>query len=60
MTACGWMIGVATVAEAAFWAWILGGEPDRWALCAACAFFIMAALAKLAIVIDRRLARWQA
>jgi hypothetical protein len=60
MTALGWFIGLATVGEAAFWAWIIGASPDRWAICAACAFFIVAALAKLAVVLDRRLAQWQA
>jgi hypothetical protein len=59
MTACGWFIGAATVGEATFWGWILGGAPDQWAICGACAFFIIAACAKLAVALDRGLARWQ-
>jgi Na+/proline symporter len=60
MTALGWVIAVSSVGEAAFWAWILGGEPDKAALYAACGFFIVVTCARLAVALDRRLARWQA
>ena len=57
MTALGWLIAICIVGEAAFWGWIVGVAPDRAALCAAFAFFIVAATARLVLALDRRLAR---
>jgi hypothetical protein len=56
MTALGWIIAVSIVGHAAFWAWAFGGAPDKAAVYAACVFFCIAASARLAIAIDRRLA----